>query len=247
MSPAISPDGRFVTFASKATVTCDNRSECDPASPANHRVTSIYVRDTHTDVTIRVIRSHTGGEGDGPSYHPSISADGRHVAFVSEAANWTRGPRPRAAQVYVHDRLTGTTELVSRRPDGRPADGPSRFPAISGDGTVVTFQSLASNLVCMKRCTEGSRDINLVWDVFVFDRRSRTMTHASRDEPEEWMAPSHGPSLDHAGRVLAYSSRHPINQDDVEDDDDLYIWSSRRSPLIAVPSRLNLRDAPRSP
>jgi hypothetical protein len=89
----------------------------------------------------------------------------------------------------------------------------------------TAFQSLASNLVCMKRCADDERDINLVSDVFVLDRASGMMTRASHDGTGvEWMAPSLGPSLDHSGRVLAFSSRHPIDEADVEHDDDLFIW-----------------------
>lgn len=228
MSPSVSADGRVVAFASRANLLCHRSLRCAALRPSSHGATSIYVRDMDTDDITRISDSDNGGHSDGPSYHPSISADARHVAFVSEASNLIRGATGRTAQTYVHDRSTGATELVSRRPDGRPADGPNRFPAISGDGSHVAFQSVASNLVCMKRCAVGDRDSNLVWDVFVLDRTSGAITRASRHEGgEEWMAPSRGPSLDHAGRVLAFSSRHPLDETDAEHDDDLYIWTRR--------------------
>jgi Tol biopolymer transport system component len=226
MSPSISADGRFVAFASRTGVVCAGPSRCDAGRAA--RTTSIHVRDLQTKVTARVSTGASGRSPNGPSYHPSISANGRYVAFVSEASNLNRRPAGWTAQVYVHDRVTGTTELVSRRPDGRPADGPSRLPAISGDGSLVAFQSLASNLVCMKQCADDERDINLVSDVFVFDRASGKMTRESRDASGvEWMAPSRGPSLDHSGRVLTFSSRHPIDDADVDHDDDLFIRTRR--------------------
>ena len=93
-----------------------------------------------------------GGDSDGPSYHPAISGDGRYVAFVSEASNLTRDSSSRAAQIFVHDLVTGITELVSRTPNGRPANGASLRPALSHDGSRVAFQSLACNLICEGKC-----------------------------------------------------------------------------------------------
>lgn len=222
MSPSISADGRFVAFASRADLVCREPATCATGRPGSRGMSSVYIRDTKAGVTTRIM-AHDGSTPDGASYQPSISADGRYVAFVSEASNLTRDRPGSTAQIYVHDRATGTTELVSRRSDGRPGDGPSGHPAVSGDGSVVAFQSLASDLICTKRCTDRDRDINLVSDVFVFNRATRSMVRASTSERGEWMAPSRGPSLDHSGRVLAFSSRQPIDDDDLAHDDDLYV------------------------
>jgi Tol biopolymer transport system component len=224
MTPAISADGRFVAFASTADLTCDTAAACAGQPVTRRTHSNIYLRDTHAGLTMRITSSADGGEPNGPSSWPSISADGRYIAFASEASNLVDGDRNRASDVFVHDRLTGTTELVSRRPDGRPADGPSRFPAISGDGGSVAFQSLASDLLCAKRCAPRDRDINLVWDVYLADRRSGVMVRAGADDGDEWMAPSSPPSIDDAGRVLVFSSREPIDEHDLDHDDDLYIW-----------------------
>lgn len=104
----------------------------------------------------------------GASYHPSISADGRYVVFVSEETNSPGSFGQSVAHIYLHDRTSARTDLVSRQSDGRAADGSSRYPEIAGDASVIAFQSLASNLACAKRCPRDARDINLVWDVFVF-------------------------------------------------------------------------------
>jgi len=77
--------------------------------------------------------------------------------------------------------------------------------------------------LCSKRCEPHERDINLLWDVFLFDRPSVAMRRASAGPDGEWMAASRSPSLDHAGGVLVFSSRHPIDEKDVMNDDDLYI------------------------
>jgi len=224
MSPAISADGRFVVFASKADLTCGEASTCVTEPSDKKGVAAIYLRDTLTNTTRRVTRSYAGGESNGPSYHPAISGDGRHVAFVSEASNLTRDSTSRTAHIYVHDLDTGITHLVSSTPSGHPANGPSLRPVLSHDGATVAFQSLASNLVCEGKCQDGRPDINLVWDVFVYDRFARRTARVSTDIGEEWMENSRTPSLDDAGQVIAFGSRHPINGRDGARDEDLYVY-----------------------
>jgi Tol biopolymer transport system component len=75
MSPAISADGRYVAFASKADLTCTVRSRCaeDPS------FADIYVRDTRTNTIRRISRSVRRGEANGASYDPAISGNGRFV------------------------------------------------------------------------------------------------------------------------------------------------------------------------
>jgi hypothetical protein len=169
MSPTISADGRFVAFASRADLICRDTPECAAGRSGSPRVSGIYIRDTPAGVTTRITGPSGGREPDGGSYHPSISADGRYVAFVSEASNLVRAVTSAIAQIYVHDRVTGSTELASRRPDGRPGDGPSRHPSLSGEGSLVAFQTLSSDLLCSRRCASHERDINLVWDVYTVD------------------------------------------------------------------------------
>jgi len=225
--PAISADGRFVVFMSKADLTCRRASACVAESSDKNGVPDIYLRDTHTNTTRRITRSYTGGDPDGPSYHPAISGDGRHVAFVSEASNLTRDSGNRAAHIYVHDLLTGITELISHTPNGRPANGASLRPALSHNGSTIAFQSLASDLLCEGKCQGGERDINLLWDVFVYDQSARRTTRVSTDMGEEWMENSRAPSLDDTGHVLAFGSKHPINGGDDDRDEDLYVYRLR--------------------
>jgi Tol biopolymer transport system component len=195
--------------------------------PDKNGLADIYLRDTLTNITRRISRSYAGGDLDGPSYDPAISSDGLQVAFVSEAGNLTRASSSRVASIYVHDLTTGVTELVSRAPSGRPANGASLRPALSQDGAKIAFQSLASNLVCEGKCQGDQPDINLVWDVFVHDRLARRTARVSTDVAEEWMESSRAPSLDESGQVLAFGSRHPINGRDEAHDEDLYVYRLR--------------------
>jgi len=244
MSPAISADGRFVAFVSKADLMCGEASTCGTQPSHRKGVADVYLRDIQRNTTRRISRSYTGGDPDGPSYHPAISGDGHYVVFVSEASNLTRDSTSRTAQIFTHDLVTGLTELVSRTPSGRPANGPSLRPALSHDGATVAFQSLASNLVCEGTCQGGQPDINLVWDVFVYHRFARRTARVSTDIGEEWMENSRTPSLDDAGQVLAFGSRHPINGRDEAHDEDLYVYrlpapaaQGDRNPVLLLPGR----------
>jgi Tol biopolymer transport system component len=223
VSPAISADGRYIAFAAKADLSCSAWAVCADDVRDRNGVNDVYVRDMQSNTIRRISRSHAGGDPDGASYDPAISGDGRFVAFVSEASNLTRGPKPRAAQVFVHDQTTGITTLVSRTPDGSPSNARSLRPAISDDGAIIAFQSLACDLLCRGKCAAGERDINLLWDVFVHDRTTRRTTRISTDDGEEWMENSRAPSLDRSGRVVVFTSRHPIGPYDRDLDEDLFV------------------------
>ena len=222
VSPTVSADGRYVAFMSRADLTCVQPT-CPREPPDRNGVADVYLRDTATNTTTRVSNSYSGRDPDGPSYGPAMSGDGRYVAFVSEASNLTPDADKHVASVYVRDVVTGVTELVSRNQSGRQANGPSLHPAVSHDGWTVAFQSLASDFLCKDRCQAGQRDTNLVWDVFVHDRRTRRTIRASADGAEEWMEESGAPSVDEAGRVIVFASRHPLNRHDEAHDADLYV------------------------
>ena len=222
MSPSISADGRYVAFASRADLTCVGRSRCDE----DNGVADVYVRDIRTNTTRRISRSVSGAEPNGASYDPAISGNGRYVAFVSEASNLTGEPVRRGAQIYVHDLLSGATELITRTRAGRPANGNSLRPALSHDGQRIAYQSLASDLLCDDKCRAGQSDINLLWDVYLHDRRTGQTIRASRDSGGDWMEYSRAPSLDASGGIVVMVTRHPIDDSDDGYDEDVVIQSS---------------------
>ncbi len=102
---------------------------------------------------------------------PSISADGRYVAFSSRSTNLARDPNGATRDVFVRDMASGVTRLVSFRRLGVAADGGSSEPAISADGSAVVFSSLATNLV--------HHDTNNAQDVFERDLDASTTTRVS--------------------------------------------------------------------
>ena len=163
--PAISADGRFVAFSSRATnlVPGDTNGWED-----------VFVRDRWTGTTERVSVNSAGTEGNGSSGNPSISADGRFVAFESYATNLVAEATNGYADVFVHDRQTGITERVSVDSAGNQGNSGSYDPSLSADGRVVAFISWASNLV--------PGDTNGYFpDVFVHDRQTGVTERVSVD------------------------------------------------------------------
>jgi Tol biopolymer transport system component len=227
--PAISADGRYVAFTSTACLDRQPSIETRGGDPCPAQV---YVRDRAAGRT-RAVMGMAGNWPDGPTYGASISVDGRYVAFTSTATNLVRQRVGSNEQVYLYDLERGVSELVSRTPRGKPGNGPSSRPAVAGAGRFIAFQSVASDLTCAGRCPPAERDYNLVSDVFLLDRQTARMRRLSRGPGSEaWWAPSVGPAIDAAGRVVAFSSRHPTGPEDESADFDLRrVASGRISPF----------------
>ena len=219
VSPAVSATGRFVAFVS----SFDFNPEIEGRSEEIRRPHSeVHVYDTSLRTMTLVSVRRDGQRANARSWAPAISADGTYVAFASAASNLVSGDRNQSSDVFVTDWQTGLTELVSRSPNGRSGNDASFSPAISADGRFVAFQSEASNLLCTGRCSQ-TEDINLLWDAFVFDRHTRSMARLSGDPSGPWMEASVGPALDAGARVVAFSSRHPIDAADDDNDFDLFV------------------------
>ena len=154
--PTISSDGRYVTFVSDADNLVNNDS--------NER-RDAFIHDRQTGTTKRVSVRTGDLQSDGDSFSPSISGDGRYVAFKSKASNLVDNDTNGKPDIFVHDRQTGLTERVNvDSSDGQTTGGNSDWPDISGDGRYVAFRSAASNLV--------DNDTNGQPDIFVHDRQT---------------------------------------------------------------------------
>jgi Tol biopolymer transport system component len=217
-SPSVSSDGRYIAFTS--TSDLDGSAAARQPRP---RMANVYLRDTEAHVTRRISVGRDGAIANGPSYAASISGDGRRIAFVSEATNLASRDDNRFPDIFLYDVESRTTLLVSRSASGGSANGPSRSPAISANGHYVAFQSNASDLTCSGRCSDALKDINLVSDVFRFDCASRTTARLST-AGQPWMEPSAAPSISGTGSVVAFSSRHPVDANDTQNDFDLFVW-----------------------
>ena len=195
--PTMSTDGRFVSFSSDAT----------NLGATNH-TTNVYVRGLRSGRTALVSRqSGIGGEqADGRSFEASISPHGRYVVFVSDADNLVPGaPSPGIDEIYVRDRVTHTTTLLSRAdgPSGAPANSPSGEPTVSLDGHRVVFSSTATNLVATPVAGSAVRE------VYLRDLNSDETTLVSRGEAPNGApanADSGEPVITADGRYVAFAS-----------------------------------------
>ncbi len=152
---AISADGRYVAFTSHAT---------NFAAGDSNGVEDIFVRDLVNGFTERVNLDSTGAQADGACMGPSISADGRFVVFQGLATNLVAGDTNGKWDVFVRDRLNGTTQRVSVDSSGAQGDGNSDSATITPDGRFVAFRSAATNLI--------AGDTNGKSDTFLHDRQT---------------------------------------------------------------------------
>ena len=162
--PSISGDGRFIAFE-----TGSNDVTIDDAR--NHG--DVFLRDRAMGTTSLVSRGMNEPSA-GESALPAVSGDGRYVTFISNAWNLVPGDTNAAYDAFVWDRLTNTTKIASRRPDGTPAEWGIQTatpwtayvewlaPSVSADGQFVVFHSMSSNLVL--------DDTNLQFDIFMWHR-----------------------------------------------------------------------------
>jgi Tol biopolymer transport system component len=194
---AISSDGRYVAFSSAAN---------NLVAGDTNNVADIFVHDMQTGQTVRASLGLGGAEANGISGMPALSADGRYVAFVSNATNLVAGDTNGVADVFVRDLQTGVTTLVHKSSTGTQANnGMPTFawPSISADGRFVAFASNATNLV--------PGDTNGNTDVFVHDlltsQTERVSVSTNGDEAnwDSWLDGRRSISAD--GRFVCFFSR----------------------------------------
>jgi Tol biopolymer transport system component len=221
-APSVSGDGRYMAFVSSAPLDGDFNRQLLQRAPESRL--HVYLRNLASTVTRRISSAPGSKDANGASFHPAVTRDGVRVAFVSEATNLVRHDRNGTADVFLYDVRTGQTTLVSRSARGGTAAGPSLHPSLSGEGRFVAFVSDASDLVCASRCPHSLLDLNLVGDIYLFDTVTEVVARMSgAHERASWWEASAGPSLDAAGRVIAFSSRHPIDSSDTRHDFDLFV------------------------
>jgi WD40-like Beta Propeller Repeat len=137
LAASIDADGGEVAFQSTAN---------DLAAGLRRTLRNVFVRRIAADRTVVISSNRCGGMSDGYSRYPSISGDGRQVAFDSHARNLVAGDTAGEGNVFVRSVAGGPTRLVSARPDGRPSALTSFSPAISADGRSIAYASYAADL-----------------------------------------------------------------------------------------------------
>jgi Tol biopolymer transport system component len=191
-NPAISADGRWITYITYASNLVDGDTN-------NYR--DVFLYDRQTGTTQRVSVRSDGGQATGESYNPAISAEGRWITYSSGAANLVDNDTNGTWDVFLSDRDTGTTRRVSVRNDGGQATGNSFTTplGISADGRWITFYSSAANLV--------DNDTNGAPDVFLFDRDTGTTRRVSlRGGGGQANSSSLDPAISGDGRWITYAS-----------------------------------------
>lgn len=206
--PAMSADGRYVTFQSRANnlVPGDTNDLLD-----------IFVRDRQLRTTERISVSSTGVQGNKHAYGGAISADGRYVLFSTESDNMVSGDTNGTSDVFLRDRQTNTTTRISVNPNGVQGNGYSYSGLISADGQIIAFTSNADNLV--------PGDTNGATDVFVYTRVShkieRVSMHSTGAEGNNWSAAG---SLSADGRFVAFvSAANNLVTGDTNGQNDVFV------------------------
>ena len=189
-NPILSADGRFVSFWSYASnlVPNDNNGTYDA-----------FVKDLLTGAITRVSVSSLGEEGNGGTEVTVLSSDGRYVLFYSGASNLVANDNNGALDVFLHDRQTNTTTLISSTAGGVQGNDSSYRQTISQDGRYAAFISFANNLVPI--------DNNGTFDIFVKDLQTgaiKLVSTSSNNQQSNLGADS--PSLSADGRYVAFMS-----------------------------------------
>jgi Tol biopolymer transport system component len=211
--PALSADGNLVAFWSHA----NNIGTPDPVGTAD---IFVYNRTTHGVELDSVGTGGTpAGSGD-DSFLPALSGDGRYVVFETkapfDAAHDTNG----TYDIYLHDRVAGTTRLISHAAGGTAGNAQSfegnGGPVISQDGSTVAFASDASNLV--------PGDNNNRTDIFVWHAASNTLERASvSSSGVEGTGASSRPAINADGTFVAFESESQLHPWDTNTDIDVYV------------------------
>jgi len=180
---SVSANGRYIAFRSAATnlVPGDTNGRMD-----------IFLKDTATGSIVRVSTGSSGGQSNDDSFEPSISADGRYVAFQSNASNLVPGDTNNEADIFLKDTTTGTITRVSTDSSGGQLGRGSLQASISGDGRFVAFVT---------------DDTNGLSGIFVKDTVTGATRRVSTDSSgAQGSFQSMEPSISADGRYVAFAS-----------------------------------------
>jgi len=192
---ALSASGRYLVFSSSAADLVDGDT---------NGVSDVFVRDRKTGTTSRVSVDSGGGQGNADSFNGSISDDGRYVAFTSLASNLVNGDINELRDIFLHDRKTGATTVVSVDARGLPAGGVDL--GLSADGRFVAYSQLESGAL-------GA-------EILIYDRTTRKTQHVAMPLSKREAAPPVGtePALSADGRYLVFTDSTGIPADDNPED-----------------------------
>lgn len=206
--PSISEDGRYVAFHSWADNLVAEDSNLD---------IDVFLHDLQTGETTMLSVNSKGKQANKASFGPSLSADGRYIAFNSEATNLVEGDTNDITDVYLYERETGKTTRVSVSSQGRQGNDISFRPSLSANGQYIAFRSKASNLV--------KGDTNQQEDIFVHDQQSGETTLISvNSQGKQANGPSFNATISAEGRYVVFNSdANNLVSDDQNSNTDVFI------------------------
>jgi hypothetical protein len=227
----ISADGRYIGFISQATnlVAGDTNDTHD-----------FFLRDRLMGTTERVNVASDGSQANSAAQDSlSISADGRYVAFVTDASNLVPADTNSVSDVFIRDRLTSTTERVSVGGGGAQGNSVSLQPSLSQDGRHLVFRSLANNLV--------AADANGTSDVFVRDLQTgvNELASVASDGTQSNSSSAAEVSISDDGRFVAFASdASNLVSEDTNNSSDVFVHDLQAAPADTTPPTVTCDPMP---
>lgn len=185
---SVSSDGRYISFQSESSdlVPGDMNGKVD-----------VFLRDRLTNSTTRISLTSSGTESNNHSFDPDVSDDGRYVSFRSDANNLVPNDTNGLSDAYVRDTLLSTTTRVNVGPNNEQCNDVVSYPSISGDGQILSFDTIASNMV--------AEDVNAFDDVFYYNAPLHQVFRVSQAAVvAQGNNNSHEPSISQDGRYVAF-------------------------------------------
>ncbi len=232
IEPNISSDGRYVAYWSYASnlVAGDTNGAGD-----------IFTYDLLANIVERDSVNNAGVQGNSISATPKLSADGRYVAFNSDASNFVAGDTNGLSDVFVYDRVAKIIQRVSISTSGTQGNNLSYFSAISGDGRFISYSSVANNLV--------AGDINFNWDVFLYDRIALTNQMISvNSSGVQGNSTNEISSLSYDGSCVVYESYSDnLVLGDTNSSKDIFVYCTGGTTPTATATNTSTSTATRTP
>jgi Tol biopolymer transport system component len=198
----------------------------------------VFWRDRKEGITKLVSKNATGEEGDGNSFSPSVSADGRSVVFESYAKNLSGSDGNSVRDVYLWNEATSAITHISKSSAGEPGNGESYEPVISGDGNTITYTSGASNIVQLEPVFNTP-------NVYVYDVRSGSTSFITKDYETGKAAGGYAPTISDDGTKVAFCAfTNRLIKGDDNNLWDIFLWQKGTPGLkrISVPGAGAERD-----
>jgi len=213
VDPRISDNGRYVVYSSAATnlVEGDTNVKYD-----------IFLFDSKKGATRRVSVGNSGEQSNGGSYIPAISANGRYVVYDSYASNLVSFDRNLSRDVFLYDKKTGKTSMISVNNEGKPGNADSSSARISNNGRFVVFHSDALNLV--------AGDVNNASDIFLRDtQKGTTRLISANSSGEQGNGGSYHAHVSNNGRYIVYASdASNLVEGDNNNARDIFLYDAKK-------------------